>query len=216
MYLSQPICKPKRRLQAASGMGDQKCCKPGLMCLTELHSKVWVMAWAMPGSSQNYEWVFFPGALHSTTITNVAYAVASQLPVDSIYIFTLSFWKPCKKKVLHAKKYAAAWWLTESFGGHNQSGTLGDLAWHTPNCFHLEEIFRPEISLCKCCSLSQGRWNSFNVLLCPKSTAVKDGIQQMRKINHNYLYLHFALKEFKCKCRNISLKNEEAKEDKIT
>lgn len=38
----------------------------------------------------------------------------------------------------------------------------------------------------------------------------------MRKINHSYLYLQFALKEFKYKHRNISLKNEEAKEDKIS
>lgn len=151
------------------------------MCLTELHSKVWVMAWAMPASSQNYEWVFFPGALHST-ITNVAYAVASQLPVDSIYIFTLSFWKPCKKKVLHAKKYAAAWWLTEIFEGHSWSGALGDLAWNTPDCFHLEETFIPEISLYKSQSLSQGRWSSFNALLCPKSTAVKNEEQQWGKL----------------------------------
>lgn len=106
--------------------------------------------------------------------------------------------------------------LQKAFEGHGQSGTLGDLAWHAPERFHLEETFKPEISLYNCCSLSQGRWNSFNVLLCPKSTAAKDGIQLMRKINHNYLYLHFDLKEFKCMHRNISLKNEEAKEDKIT
>lgn len=120
-------------------MGDQRCCKPGLMCLTELHSKVWVMAWAMPGSSQNYESFFFPGALHSTAITNAAYAVASQLPVDSMYIHILRFWKSCKKKVLHAKKYPAAWWLTESFGDQSQSGTLEDITCHKPKCLHLKE-----------------------------------------------------------------------------
>lgn len=139
------------------------------MCLTELHSAVWVMARAMPGSSQNYECFFFPGALHSTTITNVACAVASQLPVDSIYILKLSFWKPCKKKVLDAKKCAAAWWLTESFGGQSQSGTLGDVAWHTPEGFCSKETFKPQIFwLGKCCSLSQCRWNLVNTLLCPK------------------------------------------------
>lgn len=104
--------------------------------------------------------------------------------------------------------------LQKAFGGHSQNGTLGDLAWYAPKCFHLKETLKPEISLCNCYSLSQGRWNSFPVLLCPKSTAVI--IQLMRKTNHNYLYLHFALKEFKCKHRNISLKNVEAKEDKIT
>lgn len=142
-------------------MGDQRCCKPGLMCLTELHSKVWVMAWAMPGSSQNYESFFFPGALHSTAITNAAYAVASQLPVDSMYIHILRFWKSCKKKVLHAKKYPAAWWLTESFGDQSQSGTLEDITCHKPKCLHLKETLKSEI-------LSQCRRNLFNVLLCPK------------------------------------------------
>lgn len=142
-------------------MGDQRCCKPGLMCLTELHSKVWVMAWAMPGSSQNYESFFFPGALHSTAITNAASAVASQLPVDSMYIHILRFWKSCKKKVLHAKKYPAAWWVTESFGDQSQSGTLEDITCHKPKCLHLKETLKSEI-------LSQCRSNLFNVLLCPK------------------------------------------------
>lgn len=142
-------------------MGDQRCCKPGLMCLTELHSKVWVMAWAMPSSSQNYESFFFPGALHSTAITNAAYAVASQLPVDSMYIHMLRFWKSCKKKVLHAKKYPAVWWLTERFGDQSQSGTLEDITCHKPKCLLLKETFKSEI-------LSQCRRNLFNVLLCPK------------------------------------------------
>lgn len=168
-------------------MGDQRCCKPGLMCLTEPHSKVWVMAGAMPGSSQNYEWFFFPGALHSTTITNVACAVASRLPVDSIYFFfTLSFWKPCKKKVSHAKKYAAAWWLTESFGGQSQSGTLGDTGWHTLECFHLKETFKPAISwLGKYYSFPWCRWNLFYVLLCPKL------MYQLRKIVFSY-FIYFS------------------------